>query len=77
MDERERIESDVRQFHENIKQLAKTRNKKYRKILELARQYIADAEYYLKRRDYVTSFGCANYAHGLLDALRLQRSISR
>ncbi|MCX6776066.1 MAG: DUF357 domain-containing protein, partial [Candidatus Micrarchaeota archaeon] len=29
-----------------------------------------DAEFYLKKNDYVTAFGCINYAHGLIDAVK-------
>ena len=40
-----------------------------RKTLELSKQYYEDSKYYLDKKDYFTSFGCINYAHGLLDAI--------
>lgn len=70
MDEKTRIKKDLVMFEENLK---KTRQKKLdeiqEKIIELARQYYKDAEYYLDKKDYLTAFGCINYAHGLLDAI--------
>lgn len=64
MDEERRIREDIEQFYRNV---GKVRNAE---IAELATRYCKDAEFYLKRRDYVTAFGCINYAHGLIDAAR-------
>ena len=70
MDEKTRIEKDLVMFEENLKTLE---NKKLTKVqsktVELATQYFSDAKYYLDEKDYFTSFGCINYAHGLLDAI--------
>ena len=30
-----------------------------------------DSKYYLEKEDYRTAFGCIEYSHGLLDALRM------
>ncbi len=68
MDDRERIESDIGQFYENAKGVRKTA--KNARILELAAQYCEDTKYFLGKGDYVTAFGCINYAHGLIDAFR-------
>ena len=69
--DRERILSDIGQFHQNIKQVKVTKENGY--ALELAHQYCEDTKYFLEKKDYVTAFGCINYAHGLLDAFRKKR----
>lgn len=70
MDEKTRISKDLTMFEENIE---KTKNMKLsdsqKKTIELASQYYEDAKYYLDQKDFFTSFGCINYAHGLLDAV--------
>jgi hypothetical protein len=67
-DERTRIESDIEQFYANVKEVRKTGENAH--ILELASQYCEDTKYFLGKGDYVTAFGCINYAHGLIDAFR-------
>jgi hypothetical protein len=70
MDEKTRIQKDIVMFEENIE---KTKNlelsNKQKKTIELANQYYQDTKYYLEKEDFFTSFGCVNYAHGLLDAI--------
>lgn len=66
--ERERILSDIGQFHSNVKEVKVTNETK--DVIELARKYCEDTEYFLEKKDYVTAFGCINYAHGLIDAYR-------
>jgi len=57
-------------FKDNIQTLqGKNLDDKTKKIIELACQYNEDAQYYLNKKDYLTAFGCINYAHGLLDAI--------
>ena len=68
LSEKERIESDIRQFHENVGEVKVTDETK--DVIELAKQYCEDTQYFLDRKDYVTAFGCINYAHGLIDAYR-------
>jgi hypothetical protein len=70
MDEKTRIEKDLVMFEENLKQLKdKKLTKSQENTVELAKQYYSDAKYYLDKKDFFTSFGCINYAHGLLDAI--------
>jgi hypothetical protein len=64
----ERIESDIAQFHSNVKEVEMT--EETRDVIEMARQYCEDTKYFLEKKDYVTAFGCINYAHGLIDAYR-------
>ncbi len=68
---RKRILDDIRQFNENVKELVDAEtNEHTKKIVDLARRYASDASYFLEKGDLITAFGCANYAHGLIDALR-------
>ena len=70
MDEKTRIRKDIVMFEENIE---KTKEKKItisqKKIIELSNQYFEDSKYYFEKKDFSTSFGCINYAHGLLDSI--------
>jgi hypothetical protein len=68
MDEKTRIKKDIIMFEENIKKIKL--NKSQEKIFELASQYYEDSKYYLEKKDFFTSFGCINYAHGLLDSIK-------
>ena len=64
----DRIESDIVQFHQNV--LEVKINDDTRDVVELAKQYFEDTQYFLDKKDFVTAFGCINYAHGLIDAYR-------
>ena len=44
-------------------------DKKYPQIFELASQYTKDSRHYFEEGDVFTSFGCSDYAYGLIDAL--------
>jgi len=66
--EKERIESDILQFHQNIKEVKPTPENA--DVLDIAKRYCEDTKYFLGKKDYVTAFGCINYAHGLIDAIR-------
>jgi len=63
-----RIESDIRQFYENAGEVKITDETE--DVVEMAKQYCEDTKYFLEKKDYVTAFGCINYAHGLIDANR-------
>lgn len=70
MDEPTRIQKDIVMFKENLQRIdGKKLGNRKKKIVELATQYYNDAQYYLTKKDYLTAFGCINYAHGLLDAI--------
>jgi len=65
-----RIQKDITLYEKNLRLLeGKNLDGTQRKIIDLATRYCSDAQYYLKKEDFLTSFGCINYAHGLLDAL--------
>jgi len=69
MDDKTRIEKDILMFEDNISKMSEELKNHNNKVVELAKQYYEDSKYYLKKKDYLTAFGCINYAHGLLDAL--------
>ena len=70
MEEKTRITKDITMFENNLKKLKNKESKpQNQKIIELAKQYYEDSKYYLQKKDYLTAFGCINYAHGLLDAI--------
>jgi len=66
--DKERIESDIAQFYSNIKEIKSTPENS--DVLDLARRYCEDTKHFLAKEDYVTAFGCINYAHGLIDGIR-------
>jgi hypothetical protein len=65
MDEEKRVREDIELFYKSVKDV-----KDAPEIVELATRYCKDAQFYLERKDYVTAFGCINYAHGLIDAVK-------
>jgi hypothetical protein len=67
--EEKRIMDDIRMLDESLAKLDAGGDKRVERIMDQAKRYRDDAGYYLHKKDYVTSFGCINYAHGLLDAL--------
>jgi hypothetical protein len=72
MDAVERIQKDIELFAKNIKEIETiTIHEKEGQVVEMAKNYRKDTDYYLEKEDYLTSFGCITYAHGLLDAIRL------
>lgn len=68
---RKRIRKDIDLFDSNLRR-AQRLDSKYPQILELSELYASDAQSYLQKGDLYTAFACISYAHGLLDALRLQ-----
>ncbi len=44
------------------------RKKEALDFLDMAERYYSDAQYFMKKGDYVLAFGALNYAHGWLDA---------
>jgi hypothetical protein len=76
MDALERIDKDLKLFEKNIKELESIKmGVSDEKIVDLAKSYAQDTTYYLEKEDYLTSFGCITYAHGLLDAVRLLKGL--
>lgn len=67
----ERIQSDVRQFYENVNEVEVTKENEY--AIEQAKSYCEDTAYFIEKGDLFTAWGCINYAHGLIDAFRKKR----
>lgn len=62
--EKERVEIDIKKFHEALAKVDVDCE-----AVKAARKYASDAEYFLKKGEIFTAFGCVAYAHGLLDAV--------
>ena len=72
----QRIKKDIELFTKNIKEIESIKlDENENEIIERARSYFEDTKYYLEKQDYITSFGCITYAHGLLDAIRLLHNL--
>ncbi|MGC9132229.1 MAG: DUF357 domain-containing protein, partial [Candidatus Micrarchaeia archaeon] len=66
MDIEERIKKDIKKFEENSKKLENKKLTKVEKeIFMLSQLYKKDSIYYLEKKDFLTSFSCISYAHGL------------
>ena len=71
--DRERVESDIRQFPESLEQVMKQKKRftpEIESTIRRAENYFEDTKYFLKKGDVFTAWGTINYAHGLLDAAR-------
>jgi len=72
MNYEKRIKKDIELFAKNLNEIEDIQfNTKEKEIIERAINYNTDTKYYLEKKDYLTSFGCITYAHGLLDAIRM------
>ncbi|HDH45581.1 MAG TPA: DUF357 domain-containing protein [Thermococcus sp.] len=69
MKEEERIKKDIELFEKIISSVKE--KERFSQIIKLSMQYCEDSKYYLRKGDYFTAFGCINYAHGLIDAIRI------
>lgn len=70
MDIRERAEKDINKLKSIIKVFSELGlNNKYQESFKWAENYLADSQYYFSKADYFSSFGCANYAYGIIDGL--------
>ena len=50
------------------KKVAKGKEKQAKEIIEMATNYLSDARYFEKKKDFVNAFAAINYAHGWLDS---------
>jgi len=72
MNYEKRIKKDIELFAKNLNEIEDIQfNTKEKEIIGRAINYNTDTKYYLEKKDYLTSFGCITYAHGLLDAIRM------
>ena len=71
-----RVKKDIALFEENFSKIEQVRDPADAKTIELAKAYCEDAKFYLEKGDLFTAFGCINYAHGLLDAVRMRKELA-
>jgi len=50
------------------KNIAKGRETDAKEIIEMAENYLSDAEFFEKKQDFVNAFAAINYAHGWIDS---------
>lgn len=50
------------------KNIIKGKEKYAKEIIEMAENYISDAEHFESKGDFVNSFAALNYAHGWIDS---------
>ena len=68
----EKIAIDIEKLERNLKQVAHiTFEGSEKEVYDRAIDYKNDSKYYLEKKDMRTAFGCIEYSHGLLDALRM------
>jgi len=48
--------------------IVKTKLKQAKEIIEMASNYLSDAEYFEQKGDLINAFAALNYAHGWLDS---------
>lgn len=68
MEHKERAEKSIEKLKFRLNELSQVKEK-YSYLYNLAKQYYADSVHYFEQKDYFTSFGCSDYAYGILDSL--------
>ncbi|MGN1185560.1 MAG: DUF357 domain-containing protein, partial [Methanobrevibacter wolinii] len=69
---KEKVKIDIEKLERNLNQVADIEFSKLEKdVYDRAVDYKNDSKYYLEKEDFRTAFGCIEYSHGLLDALRM------
>jgi hypothetical protein len=68
MHEKERALKSIKKLDTRLKELSNL-PENYNFLYDLAKQYYEDSVHYFEREDYFTSFGCSDYAYGILDSL--------
>ena len=72
METKEKITIDIQKLEDSLKQVQTIKvTEKEQEVIERAVDYKNDSKYYLEKEDMRTSFGCIEYSHGLLDAIRM------
>ena len=72
METKEKITIDIQKLEDSLKQVQTIKvTEKEQEVIERAVDYKNDSKYYLEKEDMRTSFGCIEYRHGLLDAIRM------
>ena len=72
LESKEKITIDIEKLERNLKQVSDIEFvDKEKEVYDRAVDYMNDSKYYLEKNDNRTAFGCIEYSHGLLDALRM------
>ena len=72
LESKEKITIDIQKLQRNLEEVADiTFVGKQKEVYDRAVDYMNDSKYYLEKEDMRTAFGCIEYSHGLLDALRM------
>ncbi len=72
LESKEKITVDIQKLERNLRQVEDiTFVDKEKEVYDRAVDYMNDSVYYLEKEDMRTAFGCIEYSHGLLDALRM------
>ena len=76
MEPEKRINKDLKIFEENIIPVEELElSDEEVQVKEMAKRYYEDTKSYFKIEDFLTSFACIAYAHGLLDSLRIMHDL--
>jgi len=67
MEHKERAKKSIDKLKERLNEMASTKNYPY--LYDLANRYYKDSIHYFEIEDYFTSFGCSDYAYGILDSI--------
>ena len=68
----EKIKKDIAKLERNLKEVENIEFEGLeRDVYNRAIDYWNDSKYYLEKGEMRTAFGCIEYSHGLLDALRM------
>ena len=68
----EKIKKDIAKLERNLKEVENIEFEGLEKdVYDRAIDYWNDSKYYLEKGEMRTAFGCIEYSHGLLDALRM------
>lgn len=65
---KERAKKSINKLHVRLEEIKEVPSK-YVYLYNLANQYYKDSIHYFEKEDYFTSFGCSDYAYGILDSL--------
>lgn len=72
----EKIAKDIAKLERNLNQVKDIEfSGKEKDVYNRAIDYWNDSKYYLEQNEIRTAFGCIEYSHGLLDALRMIHGI--
>ena len=69
MNYKERAEIDIKKLELALSKAKQLFYKKHKEAIDWAENYFKDSIHFFDKGDYFTSFGCANYAYGILDSL--------